>query len=504
MSSKTTNGGAPEARCGGEVPVQKSSGRLPVMTLPQAAELTLDARVVEQLTGGTWIGSDQRVTMHGAAIDSRAVTQGCLFACLAGARVDGHDFAATAVGDGAVLVLASRPVNVPVPVVLVNDVAAALAAIAGEFRRRYDSACMWIGVGGANGKTTTKELIAAACNAAAPERVHATRGNLNNHLGVPLTVLATPPGMRYCVIELGANHPGEVTALAAIAKPQVGVVVSIGPEHLEGFGDLAGVARAECELFAALSPNAPALIGLTGMAEHVAAHGTSVAALMEIIRNSATGRSLVCVGGEVDGHVPVSGKLQAEAIEALLDGVPVLLSLLGQHNLANATLAYRAAVAAGVAPAIARDGLRRVRPVAGRLVPRHLGAHLILDDTYNANPASMAAGLAVLAEQQGRRVAVLGGMGELGDASDAAHARVGALAAGHGLPLITVGDAAQRIGEGYRAAGGNAWSHATDRASAVALVRSVLAQGPSTVLVKASRSAALDQVVRGLFEGVPS
>lgn len=478
-----------------------SSGRLPIMTLPQAAELMLDARTIERLTGGTWIGTDQQAVIRGAAIDSRAVSHGCLFACLAGARADGHDFAATAVGDGASLVLASRPVSVPVPVVLVSDVTAALAAIAGEFRRRYDPACTWIGIGGANGKTTTKELIAVACNAAAPERVHATRGNLNNHLGVPLTVLATPPGMRYCVIELGANHPGEVAALAAVAKPQVGVVVSIGPEHLEGFGDLAGVARAECELFAALPAQAPALIGLTGMAEHVAEHGTSVAALLEIIRTAAHGRSLILIGGEGDGHVPVSGNLKAESIEAHLDGVPVQMPLLGQHNLANATLAYRAAVAAGVAPAIARDGLRRMRPVAGRLVPRHLGAHLILDDTYNANPASMAAGLAVLAEHQGSRVAVLGAMGELGEASDAAHVRVGALAAQYGLPLITVGEAAERIGEGYRAAGGSAWNHAADRAHAVTLVRRILAQGPSTVLVKASRSSALDQVVRGLFDG---
>ncbi|MBA3697272.1 MAG: UDP-N-acetylmuramoyl-tripeptide--D-alanyl-D-alanine ligase [Planctomycetes bacterium] len=481
-----------------------SSGRMPVLTAPQAAELALDAQTLERLTGGTWIGTERQVVIRGAAIDSRAVTHGCLFACLAGARVDGHDYAATAVGDGAALVLASRAVNVPVPVVLVSDVAVALAAIAGEFRRRYDPSCTWIGIGGANGKTTTKELIAAACVAAAPERVHATRGNLNNHLGVPLTVLATPPGMRYCVIELGANHPGEVTALAAVAKPQVGVVVSIGPEHLEGFGDLAGVARAECELFAALPPQAPALVGLTGMAEHVAAHGTTVAALLDIIRISATGRSLVLIGGEGAGHVPVNGTLKAEAIEAQLDGVPVHMPLLGQHNLANATLAYRTAVAAGIAPAIARDGLRRVRPVAGRLVPRHVGAHLILDDSYNANPASMAAGLAVLAQQSGQRVAVLGAMGELGDASDAAHARVGALAASHGLPLITVGAAAQRIGEGYRSAGGSAWNHASDHAGAVALVRGVLAQGPSTVLVKASRSAALDQVVRGLLEGVQS
>lgn len=479
-----------------------TSGRVPVLTAPQAAELTLAAQLAEQLTGGTWIGADQQVRIRGAVIDSRAVTHGCLFACLPGSRVDGHDFAETAVGDGAALVLASRPLQLPVPVLVVADVALALAAIAGEFRRRYDPACTWIGIGGANGKTTTKELLAAACNAAAPERVHATRGNLNNHLGVPLTLLATPPGMRYCVIELGANHAGEIAALAALAKPQVGVVVSIGPEHLEGFGDLAGVARAECELFAALPVHAPALIGLSGMAEHVAAHGTSVDAMLEIVRTAAHGRSLVLVGGEGTGHVPVNGTAQGEVIDVLLDGVSVRLPLLGHHNLANATLAYQTAVAAGVAPAIARDGLRRVRPVAGRLVPRHIGKHLILDDTYNANPASMAAGLAVLAQQPGQRLAVLGAMGELGEASDAAHQRVGALAAEHGLPLITVGEAAHRIGDGYRTAGGTVWNHAPDRAGALALVRKVLAQGPSTVLVKASRSAALDQVVRGLLEGV--
>src|SRR5687767_8089929 len=123
-----------------------SSGRMPVLTAPRAAELTLDAQTLERLTGGTWNGSERQVVIRGAAIDSRAVTHGCLFACLAGARVDGHDYAATAVGDGAVLVLASRAVNVPVPVLLVSDVAAALAAIAGEFRRRYDPACTWIGI----------------------------------------------------------------------------------------------------------------------------------------------------------------------------------------------------------------------------------------------------------------------------------------------------------------------------------------------------------------------
>jgi UDP-N-acetylmuramoyl-tripeptide--D-alanyl-D-alanine ligase len=359
-------------------------------------------------------------------------------------------------------------------------------------------------VGGANGKTTTKELIAAACSAAAPERVHATRGNLNNHLGVPLTVLATPPGMRFCVIELGANHPGEVTALAVIAQPQVGVVVSIGPEHLEGFGDLAGVARAECELFVALPAGAPALLGVGGMEQHVAAHGTSVAAMLTVARQAAVGRTLMLIGGDAPDHLPVTGTVQAESIEVTLDGEAVLLALLGRHNLANATLAYRAAIAAGVAPAQAREGLRRVRPVAGRLVPRRLGHHLILDDTYNANPASMLAGLQVLADQAGQRLAVLGGMGELGDASATAHAQVGAFAAKLGVPLITVGDAARGIASGYQAAGGPSVQQAADRPAAVALVRAALGRGATTILVKASRSAGLEQVVRGLLDGAAS
>lgn len=479
-----------------------SSGRQPLLSLPLAAELVLDARSVERLTNGTWIGSEQQVTVRGAALDSRAVTPGCLFACLAGARVDGHDFAETAVGDGAVLVLASRLVNVPVPVVLVADVALALAALAGEFRRRYDPACIWIGICGANGKTTTKELIAAACGAAAPGRVHATRGNLNNHLGVPLTVLATPPGMRFAVIELGANHPGEVAALTAIAQPQIGVVVSIGPEHLEGFGDLMGVARAECELFSGLPAGAPALIGLGGMAEQAVAHATTMAALMGVIRTSAAGRQLTLVGGEGPGHLPVRGTAQAESSEVVLGGEAVRLPLLGRHNLANATLAYHTAVAAGIPSAVACAGLAQVRPVAGRLVPRRLGAHLILDDTYNANPASMAAGLAVLADHGGPRLAVLGGMGELGEASVAAHVDLGALAARLGLPLITIGDSARPIGDGYVSAGGTTWQHAADRTAALGLVRRALTQAPTTVLIKASRAAGLEQVVRGLLEGV--
>jgi UDP-N-acetylmuramoyl-tripeptide--D-alanyl-D-alanine ligase len=467
---------------------------------PRPAGLVLDAGSAARLTGGTWIGSERQVEIHGAAIDSRAVTAGCLFACLNGARADGHDFAATAVGDGAALVLASRQVSVPAPLLLVDDVPRALALLAGGFRRRYASGCTWIGIGGANGKTTTKELIAAACGAAAPGQVHATRGNLNNHLGVPLSVLATPPGMRFAVIELGANHPGEVSQLAAIAQPQVGVVVSIGPEHLEGFGDLAGVARSECELFAALQPGAPALIGIEGMQAHAGTHGTSLTALLGIIRSAAAGRRLTLVGGDQADRVVVDGTVHGDGIELMTAYGSVRIPLLGHHNLANATLAFHAALAAGVAPAAALAGLAAARPVPGRLVPRRAGRHLLLDDTYNANPASMIAGLEVLASQSGARLAVLGPMGELGEASLAAHHQVGAAAARLALPLISVGPGAEPIGEGYRAAGGTDHQHAADRTAAVGLVQRRLRAGDTAVLVKASRSAGLELVVRSLIE----
>lgn len=462
-------------------------------------EFLLTPEQAESLTGGTWIGERVTAQLRGAAIDSRQVSAGCLFACLPGERVDGHDFAAAAVVAGASLVLASRPLTLSAPVLLVSDVPAALAALATEYRRRFDPACTWIAICGANGKTTTKELIAAACAAqAGGARIHATRGNLNNHLGVPVTVLNAHAEARFAVIELGANHPGEVTALAAIVQPHLGVVTSIGPEHLEGFGSLAGVARAECELFAALPSGALCFLATDGMAAHAAAGHSSVDALLGIIHTAAVGRRLVLIG-DVSGGLAVRGRIFADGIELSTDHGTARLPLLGAHNLANATLAFRVAVAAGVSAEAALGGLERVAPIAGRLVPRHLGNHLLLDDTYNANPASVFAGLAVLAHAPGRRLAVLGHMGELGDASLAAHRQIGAEAARLGLPLIAVGADAAAIVEGCRAAGGSDAEAVTDVAAAVLAIRRHLALGPTTVLVKASRSAALEQVVQALI-----
>jgi len=466
----------------------------PALTTP--GEFVLDRATAERLTKGQWQGTVERVALRGACLDNRAVRSGCIFACIVGARVDGHDFAAAAVRDGAALILATRALSTTVPVLMVRDVAQALAALAGEYRLRHRGA-VWIAVAGSNGKTTTKELIASACSAHAA--THSTAGNLNNHLGLPVTVLNTPADVRYAVIEMGANHPGENAMLARVVSPSVGVVTSVGSDHLEGFGSILGVARASAELFSELPSSGTAVLGLHGLHEGCRAFGENVDECLAALR--VPERSLIELGGphQVDGEILADGVVLRTAAGE------VRLALLGQHNLVNAAVAYQAATAAGVPAAVVLRGLAAMRPVTGRLTTVHMGIHTLLDDSYNANPASMLAGLAVLAARAGAKLAVLGHMGELGAHAEAGNRQVGHDAAGHRVPLITVGAAARSIGTAYRAAGGTEHEHYDDRTAAALAVAQRLqaAAVATTVLVKASRSAGLEQIVAHLVKSGP-
>jgi len=464
----------------------------------------LTAGEAEAITGGQWYGAAQDVVLHGATLDSRGVTLGCLFACIRGERVDGHDFAAGAVADGAALILATRQVAVPAPVLVVANVALALQALATCFRQQFTATC-WIAICGANGKTTTKALLAAAC-AGSGAVVHATRGNLNNHLGVPLSVLATPADAAFAVIEVGTNHPGEVAALAPCVGPHIAVVTSIGPEHLEGFGDLFGVAREECSIFGALAEDGAAFLGVHGLRGHTDAAGMRT--IVDLAR-SAAGACLLTVLDDVDvstdcADQPITGAVGELTVRLDTPHGSAEVAMLGAHSLANSALAFHAAVAAGVAPADALAGLSCAQPVAGRLVPKPVGAHLILDDTYNANPASVIAGLRVLAGCPGRHLAILAPMGELGEAHVAGHQQVGAEAARLGIPLLVVAGRGSLAGSEKFITEGAAASRTmveivVDRAAAVVRARALMAIGATTVLVKGSRSQGLEVVVEGLL-----
>lgn len=344
--------------------------------------------------------------LAGITTDTRQLTAGAVFVALSGERFDAHDFLPAAVAAGAAAVVvkdATRAAGLGVPVFAVRDPLQALGAL-GAYRRR-----VWgkpvVAVAGSNGKTTTKELLRAALGAV--YAVHATEGNFNNLVGVPLTLLAIPDAADIAVIELGTNTPGEIGTLRDIVRPDVVVITSIGEEHLEGFGDLAGVLAEEA------SAADGAALCVTPAAQPEIGTAVQGRAARVIVTGLGTGAPAATAWGLKDtgfGWMTYAG-------------VPVTLPLPGEHNLANATLALATADAMGVDLAAAAEGLRRVTlpPMRSALVP--LGDGLLLNDCYNANPPSMRAALAVLDALPATRqkVAVLGGMRELGANADALH-----------------------------------------------------------------------------------
>jgi UDP-N-acetylmuramoyl-tripeptide--D-alanyl-D-alanine ligase len=440
---------------------------------------------------GRLAGADSEFT--GVSIDSRTLERGQLFIALRGERFDGHAFVGAAAQKGAAAAVVEREGEHGLPQIVVRDAQAALTALARDWRRR--STALVIGVGGSNGKTTTKELLAGSLAGAGPTL--ATRGNLNNHIGVPLTLLRLEPAHRYAVVEMGANHPGEIAALAALAEPAIALVTNAGDEHLEGFGDLAGVARAEGEMYAVLPPSGVAVINADDP-------------FHELWRTMSSGGSVLRFG------IDAPAEARATAIQSRIEQgrfvthfelalageqARVRLGFAGRHNVLNALGAAAAAHAAGVGLATIVAGLGRVQPVAGRLQlkPGPRGAWLI-DDSYNANPSSVRAGIDVLRSLPGEHWLVLGEMAELGAQSEASHVGVGDYARRAGIArLFALGDAARHAvaAFGVRAAWyDDAFRLADDVAAG-------LAAGVN-VLIKGSRVNRLERVVERLSQPLPA
>ncbi len=438
-------------------------------------------------TGGRLAGTD--VDFAGVSIDSRTLERGQLFFALRGQRFDGHAFVARAADKGAAAAVVEQALDCGLPQVVVRDTQAALIALGSAWRRQ--SKALFLGIGGSNGKTTTKELLAGILAGAGPTL--ATRGNLNNHIGVPLTLLGLTPAHRYAVIEMGANHPGEIAALAALAAPAIALVTNAGDEHLEGFGDLAGVAHAEGEMYAALPTNGIAVINADDP-------------FHELWRTMTRGGRIVRFGidapadaraSAIQGRVEAGAFVTSFTLDLAGEQARVRLGLAGRHNVSNALGAAAAAHAAGIGlPAIVA-GLEHVRAVAGRLQlkagPR--GSWLI-DDSYNANPSSVRAGIDVLCALPGEHWLVLGEMAELGGETVASHAGVGDYARRAGITrLLALGDAARHAVAAFGARG--SWYEDVARlgdALAASLDAGV------TVLVKGSRINRLERVIERLLQ----
>ena len=433
---------------------------------------------------GRLVGAD--VTVEGVSTDTRAIAKGALFIALAGERFDAHDFLdqAMAAGAGALLVADAGKLPAGVSAVVVDDTRLALGRLAAAWRARF--ALPVIAVTGSNGKTTTKEMIAAILKVAHGAAVLSTRGNLNNDIGLPLTLLGLSAAHRAAVIEMGMNHPGEIAYLAPIGAPTVALVTNAQRAHLEGMGDLDEVAREKGAIFSGLPADGVAVINADD-------------AYAGYWRGVAAGRPVRSFA--IDGAADVVGKVRQHGLETAVDlsapegEVHIALRIPGRHNARNAVAAAAACLAAGVPMAAVVAGLESFSGVKGRLQRRagQQGAE-ILDDTYNANPDSVRAGIDVLASTIGRKLLILGDMGEIGEACAQYHDEIGGYAKSQGVDLLFA------LGEATKAAVRNFGDGARHFCHVDKLIAAADKElGPdTTVLVKGSRFMKMERVADAL------
>ena len=417
----------------------------------------------------------------GITTDSRQVTPGMLFAALSGEHFDGHDYIQQANELGAVAVLVCRKVETDLPVLQVTDVLAALGILAGYWRKQCPAKV--VGITGSNGKTTVKEMVASILRQQGA--VLATDGNFNNELGLPLTLFRLDTSHDYAVVEMGASYPGDIAYLAGITRPDVGVITNIGPAHLQGFITMEGVARAKGELFAALPEDGVAIINATEP-------------WIDLWKSINKAGTVYYFDGEGENHIQARGNVEEVVVGTPLGEFSLQLPLPGEHNLTNALAATAVCLALDIPLADIKSGLEAVKPVRGRLSLVHANAGwTVIDDTYNANPASLYAALQVLARQSGEPWLVLGDMKELGSDSRKMHAELGDAARCLGVKrLFALGDASTATVDAF----GPSAVHFSNKDRLIEALRSQLKPGVAC-LVKGSRSMGMEHVVSAISNG---
>ncbi|MBN2871816.1 MAG: UDP-N-acetylmuramoyl-tripeptide--D-alanyl-D-alanine ligase [Halothiobacillaceae bacterium] len=450
-------------------------------------------------SGGRLVaGIDPATPVAGVGTDTRTDLSGRLFVALKGPNFDAHAFLAQAADQGAVAALVEdERADVDLPQVVVDDSRAALGRLARGWRDAVDPTV--IAITGSSGKTTVKELVAAMLGNLGPAgSTTATRGNLNNEIGVPLTILDWPTQTRFAVVELGANHVGEIASLTDLVAPDIVAVTMAGRAHVGEFGSVQRIIEAKGEIYRHRPDSARALINLDS-----AGADQWLASVPQADTFSLSPRHRGWATWTGDYDAPAHRLSVGERGRPLLDDLDVPLP--GEHNAMNLLAAVGLARLAGASAEMIRAGLAAFRPPSGRMAVLRLdNGWRVIDDSYNANPESMRAALAYLAEQPGGRYAVLGSMGELGAEADPLHRQLGEFAAGKELDaVIAVGPWAAAIVAGYRAGGGSADSIETaeDSAGATEALRARLSAHVGvllTVLLKGSRFMHIERVREAL------
>lgn len=419
----------------------------------------------------------QRVEM-----DSRLVEAGTLFVALSGGARDGHDFIPMAAKAGALAVLCEKDCMADLPAIVVEDSKAAMQRLAAYCRNKWQFPV--IGVTGSVGKTSTKDMIASVLQQ--KYRTHATMGNYNNNLGVPLTIFAAPEDTQAAVVEMGMNHFGEMHLLSSIVRPDIAVISNIGIAHIENLGSREGILKAKCEIFDFMTEQGEAILLQDGdllstlkgkLKQHITWYG--IAGETDVTAKD------ICPNGLLGTYF----KLCADGKE-----IPVALPVAGIHMVQNALAAAAAGLKMGLTLEEIRTGLERFSLTKNRMDVIH-GPITIINDTYNANPVSVMAALDVLGTVSGRKVAILGDMGELGEQAEALHYETGAHAAQAKVDVvIAIGELAHAIYEGAKTAGAGEVYHYPSQELLWEDLNKLLQKG-DTVLVKASHAMALEKTV---------
>ncbi|MCK5639288.1 MAG: UDP-N-acetylmuramoyl-tripeptide--D-alanyl-D-alanine ligase [Gammaproteobacteria bacterium] len=421
----------------------------------------------------------------GVSTDSRTIEAGMLFIALKGPNHDGHQHIASVAKSGAAAVLVEREVETDLPQLIVEDTRLALGRLASCWRSHLDVSV--VAVTGSNGKTTVKEMLASVLSLEG--NTLATHGNLNNDIGMPLTLLRLSEQHRYAVIEMGANHPAEIAYLTLLAKPDVALITNAAAAHLEGFGSVEGVAHAKGEIFQGLGESGVAVIN---------ADDDYASLWLGLAAEHARCTFGLGPNADVTAQWEATATGIALSVKMKEQSMTIQLPLPGRHNVMNALATCAAARAMGASLDFIKQGLENMQAVKGRLQAcAGLNGSKLIDDTYNANPASLHAGLEVLAACSGQRFMALGDMAELGDDAAQWHDGIGREARKMGIErLYATGDLSQNASEAFGEAG-YFFSRQDDLVDAL---RPELTSDV-TVLVKGSRSMHMERVVEALSAG---
>jgi UDP-N-acetylmuramoyl-tripeptide--D-alanyl-D-alanine ligase len=451
----------------------------------------LDLETAANALGANRTGENSVFT--GVSTDTRSLRRGDLFVALRGERFDGHTFVESAFAAGAAAAMVDGRAHLTRPdwpLLIVPDTRLALGRLAAWWRERFSIPV--IAITGSNGKTTVKEMLAAVLReAAGKEGVLATAGNLNNDVGMPLTLLRLQPDHRYAVIEMGMNHLGELRYLTQLARPDIALVNNAGTAHIGELGSREAIARAKGEIYEGLRPGGVALVNADDD-------------FAELWREMNAGRRVVDFGIErpaaISAQYEMSGDATLMTVRTPQTQYLVRLSVPGVHNVRNALAAAAMADVLGLRPAYVAAGLSNYAGTAGRLQRKRTGSGAtFIDDTYNANPDSVTAAIDVLMLAPGKRLLVLGDMGELGAAGEQLHAEVGAHARRAGVDqLFTLGTLSQAAARSF---GPRARAFEDLDALCAALDQALTAD--TTVLVKGSRFMRMERVVQRFINGEP-